>query len=46
VLQVAILHERQNYLGDRGSLGGSEQNRGTVQYRSEISVHVNALQIS
>ena len=45
-LQVAILHEHQNYLGDGGSLGGSEKNRGTVQYRSEISTHVNALQTS
>ena len=26
----AILHERQNYLGGRGGLGGSEKNRGTV----------------
>ena len=27
---AAILHERQNYLGDGGSLEGSEENRGTV----------------
>ena len=30
MLLAAILHERQNYLGDRGGLGGSEENRGTV----------------
>jgi len=30
VLQAAILHECQNYLGGRGGLGGGEKNRGTV----------------
>ena len=30
MLQAAILHERQNYLGDEGGLVGSEKNRGTV----------------
>ena len=29
-LRSAILHERQNYLGGGGCLGGSEKNRGTV----------------
>ena len=30
MLQAAILHECQNYLGGRGGLGGSKKNRGTV----------------
>ena len=30
MLQAAILHECQNYLGGGGGLGGSEVNRGTV----------------
>ena len=30
VLRAAILHECQNYLGDRGGLGGSEKSRSTV----------------
>ena len=32
MLQAAILHECQNYLGggDGGCLGGSKKNRGTV----------------
>ena len=30
MLLAATLHERQNYLGGGGGLGGSEKNRGTV----------------
>ena len=30
-LRADILDERQNYLGGRGGLGGSEKNRGTVK---------------
>ena len=29
-LWADILDERQNYLGGKGGLGGSEKNRGTV----------------
>ena len=30
MLRAAILHERQNYLGAVGGLGGSGKNGGTV----------------